>query len=72
MTGLLLRWRVPAPAISLRWRGPAGALPAIASQPAKPLAAFVVPPAVLPVAEGDGIDVVGNEIRVGIESLPSG
>lgn len=71
MTGLVLQWRAPAPPFVLQWRGPSGVLEAISRLPQPSLAGFVVPGAVLPVTEGDGIDIIGGEIRINIEELPS-
>lgn len=71
MSGLVLRWRVPAPRITLRWRGPQGMADTLRRRPLAPLAGFIVPAAVLGVSEGDGIDIVGSEIRLDINSLPS-
>lgn len=70
MSGLLLRWRVPDPPVTLRWRGPQGVLDAIARLPVTQLAGFIVPSASANVSGGDGIVVVGNDIRINIEELP--
>ena len=70
MSGILLRWRVPPRAVETRWRGPAGALEAIARTGATDLAGFIVPTASANVTGGDGIAVIGNDIRINIEELP--
>lgn len=41
---LVLRWRVPDPAIRTRWRGPEGMLEALRRDPDMPLAAIIGPP----------------------------
>lgn len=71
MTALLLQWGVVEPTLDVVWVGPTGALEALARRPGAPLAGLVVPPAIAGVTEGEGIDLVGNEIRVNIEELPS-
>lgn len=70
MTGLLLQWERTAPIVETQWIGPAGILKAIARSPNKPLASFVVPGASLSVTGGDGIEMVGNDIRINIDELP--
>lgn len=70
MSGVLLRWRTIAPPVALQWRGPAGALKAISRKPLTDLAGFIVPSASANVSGGDGIAVVGNDIRINIEELP--
>lgn len=70
MSGVLLRWRTLAPPVMLRWRGPSGALKAISRTPLTDLTGFVVPSASANVSGGDGIDVIGNDIRINIDELP--
>lgn len=41
---LILRWRVPDPAIATLWRGPLGMLSALTRDPSLPVAAIVGPP----------------------------
>jgi hypothetical protein len=71
VSGLVLRWRVPAPFISTRWRGPDGALAAVAQMTNPALAGFVVPSVSAGTTAGDGIEVIGTEVRIDIQSLPS-
>ena len=44
---MLLRWRMPDPAIVLRWRGPDGAVAALAAaDPPVPVATVIGPPGI--------------------------
>lgn len=70
MSGVLLRWRTLEPLVGLRWRGPSGALKAISRVPLTDLAGFIVPAASANVSGGDGIAVIGNDIRINIDELP--
>lgn len=72
MAALLLRWRIPPRPLTLRWRGPEGALEAAgeAVGAGQSLAGFVVPVGTASFTGGDGIALVGNDIRINIEELP--
>ena len=58
---LLLRWRIPAPAIVTRWRGPAGMMTAVTRNPTRPIAAIVGPPGPAGSAEAVPIIVAAGE-----------
>lgn len=74
MSALVLQWRTSPRVLQMRWRGPQGALESIGARPVASIAGFIVPSAsvsAVAVTEGDGIDIVGNEIRINIDRLPS-
>lgn len=74
MTALTLIWRQPDPPVVLQWRGPDEATRVQPYLPGRQfVAANIGPPGPdgPTLQPGDGIDVVGTEIRIDINSLPT-
>lgn len=71
---LLLGWKgVPATGVTTQWAAQANLLEILEEAPSKrdSLAALIVPSAVAQHTGSEGVNVVGGDIRLNIESLPT-
>ena len=70
MTAMVLGWRALTKVVDTQWRGPQGMQAAIARSPVGQVAGWLVPASIFPADAGEGLDIVGTEIRFAIGELP--